>query len=116
MISFMYAYIQRVSRNMSYFGWLFAVSFESKISTGLVVTRQFLSHVHVPSVTLNVRYKIETFSVINILLRWLFTCVFVAPCAIAVAARKSCIFHSCVSRVSIFTPYTDYAMDTHKQE
>ena len=80
-----YAYIRRDSRNMSYFGWLLAVSFESKISTGLVVTRQFLSHVHMSNVTLNVTYKIETFLVRNVLLRWLFIFVCVTPCSTAVA-------------------------------
>ena len=113
-ICFMYAYIQRVSRNMSSFGWLLDVSFESKISTGLVVTRQFLSHRHVSNVTLNVTYKIETFLVRNILLRSLFTCVCVTPCSVVVAARKGFIVRRCLSRVSIFNPYTNYAIDTHK--
>jgi hypothetical protein len=45
--------------------------------------------------------KDETFSVRNILLRSLFTCVRVTPCAIAVAARKSCIVYRYLSRVSI---------------
>jgi hypothetical protein len=97
MICFMYAYIQRLSRNMSYFGWFFAVTFESKISTGLGVTRQFLSHVHIS----NVPYKSETFSVRNIWLRWLFPCVCFAPCAIAVAAL-SAVLSIDVCHVSAF--------------
>lgn len=100
---------------MSYFVWLFAVSFESKISTCLVVTRQFLSHVHMFNVTLNVTYKVETFSVRNILLRWLFTCVCFTPCAIAVPASKSCIVHRCLSRVSIFNSYSNYPQVGVKQ-
>jgi hypothetical protein len=105
MICFMYTYFERVSRNMSYFGWLFAVLFESKISTGLVVTRQFFSGTHVRH-----NVKIETFSVRNILLCWLFTCVCFTPSAIAVVARKSCIVHRYLSRVSIFSSYVNYAI------
>lgn len=72
-ICFMYAYVQRVSPNLSYFEWLFALSFELKMSTELVVTQRFLSLAHMSNVTFDVTYLTDTFSIRNILLRWLFT-------------------------------------------